>query len=255
MSDNTVKHTDELIIRGNQVYSREYFESPLGNIEKLLDEACNPKTHKILNLMFPSVLRNSWCIGHYFAETPKGFIFVITEIEYFPFPDSHVISTGTEYTLAPYPAAACAEVDFENGLRNTMGHCPKWYPPKNARFFLLTSPQSYDEPHFFMIHSDYEEPLVPRIPNVFNTGRICTGESYFPSIEREETVFDKTRAALDNIRNAPANKDLRENDQLFIKWKKNDEGILKPVDVAWMESYSYNATDERILEFTKTIRP
>ena len=254
MPNNTIKHSDELIIRGDQVFSREYFESPLGNVEELLEEACIQKTHKILNLMFPSILRNPWSIGHYFAETPQGEHFVFTEIEYFPFPDSHAVKREEFYYLCPAPAASASPRDFETGECDAMGNCPKWYPPKNARFFLMTGNHRL-EPFFFMIHLDYEEPIVPKIPNVFNTGRICTGDSYEFCVRVEQDIFNKTRAALDSIRTSPANGDLRENDMDFIKWEKNDEGAMNPVDIEWKSSFGRNATDERIIEFTKTIRP
>lgn len=263
MPESTIQFQDELIIRGGQVFNREIFESPIGDIEKLLEEACIPQTHKILPIQFPSLLRNEWCMGHWFGMTPKNEALVFTEIQYIPFPDAHAVVSGDCYILDFIRSADISSTQWETQEGQTrptrlrMDNCPKWYPPADCRFFIMYQPymvQSTYPPMMFMLHKDEVEPIIPKIPNVFDTGNICTGNTFNRACEAEASVFDKTKAALDTIRIAPANSDLRENDASFIQWKLNDEGHPIQQLIPWEKRFGKNATDSRILEFTQMIR-
>ena len=261
MPENTINYKDELFIRDGQVFNREIFESPIGDIEKLLEEACIPQTHKILPLQFPSLLRNEWCMGHWFGMTPKGENLVFTEIQYIPFKGAHAIRDGDEYTMV-FSTVSIPEDHWEvqNGeslpRRIKLDRCPKWYPPADCRFFIMYHPhdvQYTQPPMLFMLHKGSMEPIVPRIPNVFDTGNICTGESFNQLCQDQMDVFGKTKAALDTIRVAPANQDLRENDSEFIRWKLDEDKNPIQVQIPWLKKFGRDATDSRIIEFTKMI--
>ena len=264
MPESTIKFQDELFIRDGQVFNREIFESPVGDIEKLLEDACLPQTHKVLPLQFPSVLRNEWCMGHWFGVTPKNETIVFTEIQYVPFPDAHAVKTSGGHYILNFSRNRNIPADEwvvqegqEQPTRIRMGNCPKWYPPAHCRFFIMYQPherQSTYEPMLFMVHNNEVEPIIPKIPNVFNTGNICAGDAFNESCNAETDVFGKIKAALDTIRIAPANSDLRENDQLFIQWKLNEDNHPIQQLIPWVSGFGRNATDSRILEFTKMIR-
>ena len=263
MPESTIKYQDELIIRDGQVFNREIFESPVGDVEKLLEEACIPQTHKVLPLQFPSVLRNEWCMGHWFGVTPKNETLVFTEIQYIPFPDAHAVRRGDTYILDFTRDCDISSTQWEvqegqtQPTRIRMDNCPKWYPPANCRFFILyqpTSIQGSHKPMLFMIHKDRIEPIVPRIPNIFDTGNICTGNTFNRACEAETDIFSKIKTALDTIRIAPANSDLRENDSKFIQWKLNDENHPIQQVIPWETRFGRDATDTRILEFTQMIQ-
>ena len=262
MPESTIQFKDELVIRGGQVFNREVFESPVGDIEKLLEEACIPASSKFIPLQFPSLLRNEWCVGHWFGVTPKNEMLVITEIQYIPFPDTHIVKSGDNYTLcfSPIDEVPSSHWEPQEGnppIRFRMDNCPKWYPPERARLFILyqqAARQSSAVPMLFMLHDDHVEPIVPKIPNVFQTGDICTGRTFNSVCDAATGTFEKAKVALDAIRIAPANHDLRENDSDFIQWTINTENPPVQLHVPWQKTFGRNATDSRILEFTKMIR-
>lgn len=265
MPESTINYKDELVIREGQVFNREIFESPLGDIEKLLEAACIPTSNHITPLAFPSLLRHEWCKGHWFGISPKKDLLVFTEIEYIPFPQAYGTYNGGDLYVLEFNRPEATSPIWEHKTSEDkpqhikLEGCPKWYPPHGGRFFIATHYGTSDTsvvypPFLFMLLENSVEPIIPNLPNVFDTGKICTGHSYNHAVRGKADTFDKIRSALDTIRTAPANSDLRNCDKSFIQWKLNDEGEAQQVAIPWSKSNGYEATDSRILDFTRFIK-
>lgn len=246
----------ELIIRGDDVFSRESFETPLGGIEELLQEHLQNGLVSYINLKFPPVL-SKWTTGTYFGQH-KNHLLAYFEVSYFPLTGSCLQKTGdyvNTYIFATKTLQQMEELGYDRlNIREQEGH-PKWTFPEALTAYIMIpfelETNAVSEPYFFTLNENFE-PMMPKFPNIFDTGRICTGESFGNRNDADVRRTDKVpllhlKYALNAIHEAPINNDLRQADSEFAQWDLDG----KQKDLPLNSHHYHQITDDRIVQFAK----
>lgn len=248
----TTKNED-LVIRGNEVFARTEYLTPMGDMDRLIHEVLGKGQYSFLPIMFPPLLR-TWTLGTWFANEPSGkTVLTFTEVAYFPLPGAAQIQygDGDEWQIQPIPD------DGYTGYRTWDN--PKWTPPEGCRMFvmlpwILELRQIDTNPYMFVVENG-TDPYMFKFPNIFDTGRICVGSSFRNRNDEDVSATDNIPLAhikhgLDLIRTTRMNNDLRKNDNEFARWDEDFNQINLPV----LPKHKNTVTDERIIEFTKWIK-
>lgn len=243
--ETTVTQSDEIVLQGDQLFRRDSFLTPIGDINQIIDTKLKEKNHTFLPLQLPPMMKK-WAKGHWFATDPlQKELLCFTEIEYIPFKGARLDSEGTLVFFRagedPTPFR-----DFEE----------KWTPPSGIRTFVMIpwdlETRSIRLPYIFMLPPSAQGPVSPKIVNVYDNGQICTGNNYKNRNDEDVKSTDNLplhhiKYGLNCLHEAPANPDLRDNDRQYMQW--DEEGVQ--IDLPFNSSDWRTVTDVRIVEFYK----
>lgn len=241
----TVTQSDEIILQGDQLFRRDSFLTPIGDINQIIDTKLKEKNYSFLPLQLPPMMKK-WAKGHWFGTDPlQKELLCFTEIEYIPFKGARLDENGTL-------------VFFRNGDDPTpfREFEEKWTPPSDVRTFImipwLLEDKRISAPYIFMLPPSAQGPVTPKIANVHDNGQICTGSDYKNRNDEDVEVRDNLplhhiKYGLNCLHEAPANPDLRDNDRQFMQWDEN--GLQR--DLSFNSSHWRSVTDVRVVEFYK----
>lgn len=234
----TTTEFHEIVLQGNEVFSRNSFLTPLGNIDKLILEKLKEPAYQFLPLCFPPMIDN-WTLGHWFGEDQYSEdILCFTEISYVPLKGAKLDPQGHLYLRRQIPMIEEDELRYFD---------EKWTPPHPVRTFLFTpySPKmaKLGDPYIFACNHPSQGPMSPKIPNVYNTGRICPGREYMAYTSRP--TIESIKCGLECIKDSLVNIDLRSIDKEFMQWDDN----LKQIEIPFNTHHYNDITDARIVAF------
>ena len=241
----TITQSDEIVLQGDQLFRRDSFLTPIGNINQIIDTKLKEKNYDFLPLQLPPMMKK-WAKGHWFGTDPlQKELLCFTEIEYIPFKGARLDEEGTL-------------VFFRDDEDPTLFRKfeEKWTPPSDVRTFVmvpwLLGNKAISTPYIFMLPPSAQGPVAPKIPNVHDNGKICTGTDY--KNRNDEDVKNTDNLPLHHIKyglnclhEAPANPDLRDNDRQYMQW--DEDGVQ--IDIPFNSSHWRSVTDVRVVEFYK----
>ena len=245
---------NELVIKGDHLYKRESFLSPLGNIDHLLNERMKQDVISFLPLKFPPLL-SKWVNWTIFGQLKKQ-LYLISSIQYFPLNGAGMVKNAEGiYRLQ----TALRHGDLPENTTLFSGPA-KWDFPENYKAFVMVpmaANHQLEAPSLFGVLSESISPVTPKLPNIYADGKICTGSSYRSPNEstaiqeNPENTLMYFKHALNNIHSAPINSDLRVEsvDHKFLQWtKENDEPEVQ-LQIPLENKHTYEITDDRIIQF------
>lgn len=164
---------------------------------------------------------------------------VFVPITCFPFPKAKLRidpeadpEDEFKYNLSPYNPTA---VNTQNTVNPaiTPSYCNNNY--KLFLYFAVSQGElnpsknyfSVRDPYLFAVNIETNEPVVVNLPNVFDTGRLCTGTDY-GKIDGETNIRDVVNVLLKELFTSPANSDLMPSDsQRRTHLTYSELGVLK----------------------------
>lgn len=204
-------------------YQRETVMTPIVDQHNLIKACKLGDTMQISNcehrLNFPDRYRPeeinqiSYNLAEYIGVTNTIYAFVA--IRKFKFPNAnlykHTDDNGDEYNLMyPHP------VTEANGFSCTITPA---FDPKYAQLYIMHKIDkrrgingdqfSASNPYLFGITNTDRQPVMFNLPNVFDTGRICTGHDYGRDLTRFHNVTQVVEHLTKELFASPANNDLR----------------------------------------------
>jgi len=242
---HTPTHSTELVIQGDQVYSRDSFMTPVGGINQLIQEHLSKGLASFINLKLPPLL-SKWTTGTWIGELNKTLL-AFCQIDSIPLKGSQQYKQSNDtWTLHLGPIG-----DNTDHYRPHIND-PKMYM-KYPTFVMIPfkiRENALTDPFLFSVIEGKARTL--NLPNIFETGRICTGHSYSNRNDAEILKTDKQplvhiKYGLNQLHEAPVNGDLRGNDREFLQW--DDEGNQKDIEI--QVSHTHTITDDRIIQFVK----
>lgn len=238
--ETNVTKTNRLVLKGDQIFREDVFLTPVGDIGNIIDTKLKENTYFFLPMYLPPMLKK-WVKGHWFGSDPlQKQLLCFTEVEYIPLKGAKLDDDGI------------LELEGEG----TRDFDQKWTPPKGVRPFIMISwdlnLKQITQPILFMLVSGVSDPVTPNIPNVFDTGKICTGSSYKNRNDTDVLNTDNyplhhIKYGLDCLHESPMNKDLRGNDNEFMQWDSDGEQREIPLKSTHFKKVS----DERVVHFFK----
>lgn len=202
--------TTEYLIQGDQIIARDTFTRPVTNVADVIKELNSLSNYVFSKVKLPPLL-SKWTKAHYLgADTNSSVQLLISEVEYFPLPNTYVRANGKlsfQYTNSDTPETKKPLVS------------QKWEFPSNYRVFIIQfadpyssiSPLSIQKPILFL-WKDNSTPLIPKFPNLYGCGNICTGPSYSGrTVDMKDDLLQAFKVGLDVIHTATPNFDLNES--------------------------------------------
>jgi len=268
----------EILIKDNQFILREVKEFPLANEDELIQACLREDDYSMTPIIHPPM--QNWTKGYFTLLSPnRKTIYYFHKLKMFPlnggifrtyehanisriiFPsrDRPVISEeADEEMLSPEGFTNPNGINYKNRgpelQWNTDIACPY------ADFFIcipINLSEAYtdyadgtSDPVFFGVHKTSDLVKIPKFPNVFDHGTICTGNSYRRQIENTKTIHEAVAKLLMNLRTTPSNNDLLNDQEAFDRLVRYDpDGNQLP---AYYDTLTgYTCTFEFILEFVK----
>jgi len=200
-----------------------------------------------------------------FAGSDDDRHYVFREASFFPFrgailePNDYgsyrMSITGTPFGRQSENQIQTRTFNDGNGLR--------WEPFKAGGFKLYYMHtyryykgyvQKHGQPYVFLYHPDLKHSYIPNLPNVYDAGRICTGDDY---TDEETTLHKLLQTNEAELNNSYCNNDLRmttDAEAKFIMY--NELGITLPITDECMPKdgrgnyFFMPSNKEPILEFT-----
>lgn len=77
-------------------------------------------------------------------------------------------------------------------------------------------------PYLFGILKDDKTPVVFNLPNIYDNGRICTGNDYGIDLEQFDNIHSVIKHLTTEIYRSPANNDLRASEEQELKYLRFD---------------------------------
>jgi len=200
-----------------------------------------------------------------FAGSDDDTHYVFREVPYFPFRGA-VLHPNDDGSYRMSITSTPFEIHSENqiqtrGFNDNKGL--RWEPFKAGGFKLYYMytyryhkgyVQNMGQPFVFLYHPDLKHSYIPNLPNVYDAGRICTGDDY----TAEETTLHKLLQTNEaELNNSYCNNDLRmglEAEAQFIMY--DEVGNTLPIDGTNMPKdgkgnyFFMPPNKESILEFT-----
>jgi len=202
--------TTEYLIQGNQIVARDTFTRPVTNVADVIKELNSLSNYIFSQVKIPPLM-SKWTKAHYLGvDSNSGIQLLISEVEYFPLPNAYVRSDGKlsfNYTEEDTPETKKPLVS------------QKWEFPSQYRVFIVQfadpnyaeSPLSVQKPILFL-WKNHSLPLIPKFPNLYGCGNICTGSSYRKrTVNMQNDLLQAFKIGLDVIHTATPNFDLNES--------------------------------------------
>jgi hypothetical protein len=215
-------------------YSREIITSPIVNQEKLIErckfeEQLTVQTMKNrFNLRDPYLSEYLVSTGYYSATYPSvdNSIYAFMPIQCFTFPKANIIKIGgqgnesepraTAYKLYPHQIRESQISEYPDVYKvptvtpcyynNSMQLFVMFKITMHNRTQVLNGFRAYDPILFGVVHST-GEPVIINLPNIFDTGKICTGDS-FGKLDDYDNLHSAIYALGTELQTSPANNDL-----------------------------------------------
>jgi hypothetical protein len=258
-------------------YSREIITTPITNQRNLVERCQFAETLNLnqcvnrLEINDPSSDRSSvpysscYYEGYYDSDYSRKHIYV--PIYAFPFPKADLTKINInfeetvnnngdpsyEYQLTPNQYSR----DFVN--RVIPKYTPRFYSEAHQLYVhFIIADSNYQNgligtrtvgyPTLFGVNRTTKEPVAIDLPNVYDTGKICTGDSYGQIDDRSElSTHDIVRHTMKELFSSPANTDLYPNDafvKAYLMFNSEGEALLPPTRTSSGISNPY-ATKER----------
>lgn len=243
--ETTITQSHEIILQGDQLFRRDSFLTPIGDVNRIIDTKLKEKAYSFLPLQLPPMM-SKWTKGHWFGTDPlQKELLCFTEIEYIPF-------KGARLNHGGFLAFFHRNIDRSDYREFE----EKWTPPPGVRTFIMIpwelGMMRIRKPLLFMLPPSAQGPVTPNIPNVHDNGDICTGGDYRNRNDEDVKALDNfplhhIKYGLNCLHDAPANSDLRDNDADFMQWDDDGVQVLLP----FTSSHWRAISDARIVEFYK----
>lgn len=230
-------------------YSREVITTPIVNQHMLVDR-CKFKEELIVqdNLnrfeikdtdtsrSVQMTYANGYYEGFYKNNQLAKHIFV--PITSFPFPKANIIHVQEEATANPsynYKLHPRASGQLTEGVIQTP-MTPYYSSPYYKMFLFFSVTQSSNSissnsfsvsaPFLFAVNKETKEPAVLNLPNIFETGKICTGDDY-GSLAGAKHIRAVVEKVTKELFTSPANTDLFPPSSQYSKHLMyNEMGVL-----------------------------
>lgn len=229
-------------------YSREVITTPITDQHQLV-ERCkfkeelivqnNLNRFEIKDTDVSKAINTTYASGYFegFYKNSVSTKHIFVPITCFPFPkaliklDEDVHNDEFKYTLFPHQAnldderfksTPCTPYYFNNYYQLFI-----FLPVTQGRLTEFKNSFGAAAPYLFAVNKETKEPVVINLPNVFETGKICTGDSY-GDLDGETSIKGSVRSILNELFTSPANTDLMPS-QLQIRQHLtyNRVGLLK----------------------------
>jgi hypothetical protein len=255
--ENTI--TEEIILQPDgKFYKRKAVTTYLMSQEEAIQKVKAKPIYQVCPIPFTE--EGNTFFSSYAGDDTHAFYYT-TEIGQYPFPGAHLepledSEGNTKYLICPANAA----LPEQGGIRNNqLEQVPAYQPNSDERLFI-TNRYTYDdreiiadEPTLFLYDADTEKSYSLNLPNIFDGGRICTGNS----IPRSITGYAPQSlgfhiARIQHIMTSLANNDLRSRDleykHLHFDIVGKHLNPVKPKDGS--KSFFQEITNEQVLLFT-----
>jgi hypothetical protein len=267
---NETEKTHQYVIRGDEVFRQDTFETKIDTMDKLMSEAFEPKRYNFIPMMMPPMLQKM-VYGHTFGTTPsQEQLLCYTEIYHFPFhgaclkrhpntrtsrkergygEDEHFNYVDDDtWVLDTEYIDSHTQNREKNGILS-----PKnlvWDIPEGFRAFLLMpmslSKQELTHPYLCFTDMDMNNPRIPKLTNIMDSGVVCTGSSFLELNNGGKEPMELIRAGLNCVRTAPMNDHQRQNDTEFVQF--NSKGESLPTKMKH-DHFHGIISDERLIEY------
>ena len=257
-------------------YSREVITTPIVNQHKLV-ERCkfadeliiqnNLNRFEIGDTDASKEIKNTYSYGYYegFYKTNDQQKHIFVPLMSFPFPKAKIQKYTSDELPEMYQLLPTGHANSPSDVITT-----KMTPYYYSRFinmyvyFNLTQLRYSDasncyrvsEPYLFGVTRESNEPVVINLPNIFETGKICTGDSYgdVGGLIHTREVVTKV---ITELTTSPANWDLYPPESQFTKHLMyNEMGVLQEPDekynVIKENGFFSPCTRSQIVDFCKT---
>lgn len=211
-------------------YSREVVTTPITDQQQLV-ERCkfkqelivpnNLSRFKIADTDESKEVEINYASGYFegFYKDASSSKYVFVPINCFPFPkaliklDQEVSVHNDEYKYTLHPARANLADERFKSTPFTPHYFNNYYqlfimlPITQGRLSEFKNSFSTTAPYLFAVNKETKEPVVINLPNIFETGKICTGDDY-AYISEETSLRGVVRKLLTELVTSPANTDL-----------------------------------------------
>ena len=214
-------------------YSRETITTPITGQQDLIDRCKTEPTlniHPSLNLIDvldrdpDSEVKQRFALGYYEgsynhegATNVHKHVFV--KLSAFPFPKANLWKEADEdgeltgkYLLRP------SRIDNDNpralAYKSTLSYSSKKHDlyvtfsvAQSTNYARYKNTFSVSVPYLFGINRETGEPVCMDLPNIYETGKICTGDSY-GNLEDCQNIHEVVCSIVNDLCSSPANYDL-----------------------------------------------
>jgi hypothetical protein len=258
-------------------YSREVITTPIVNQHKLV-ERCkfadelliqnNRNRFSIEDTDVTKQIKSTYSYGYYegFYKTSDQQKHIFVPLMSFPFPKAkiHKYSADGEPELYRLYPNGNSPVTQSNVINTPM--TPYYFSRfiDMYVFFTLTQQPYSDarntyrvsEPYLFGVTKESKEPVVINLPNVFETGKICTGDS-FGDVGGLNHTREVVTKVITELTTSPANWDLYPPDSQFTKHLMyNEMGVLQEPDAKYNvikeNGFFSPCTRSQVVDFCKS---
>lgn len=257
--ENTI--TEEIILQPDgKFYKRKAVTTYLMSQEEAIQKVKAKPIYQVCPI--PIDADGFTYFSSYAGDESHGF-YITSEIGQYPFPGAHLEPRqdndgNTRYILCMQrPGDTLPDDVIRN---NDLQHSPAYQPNTNERMFITMRYTFEDndiqtgEPMLFLYDSVTEKSYALNLPNIFDGGRICTGNDW----PRHRSGYIKQALNLhleqmDHIMNSLANNDLRSRDLEMRHLTFDVEGkhinVVPPSEGS--KSFFQEITNEQILLYTE----
>jgi hypothetical protein len=212
-------------------YTREVITTPIAHQKDIVMRCkSKPELHlnNALNLFDlvdkdpDSVIKQRFATGYYegFYDNETRIKHIFVPVSKFPFPKANLFIrqfTDNEHNRQDYYCLYPTRVNNDDARFKKYTNTLSFTSRHHQLYIYFSLTQGYQtsslnnfiagHPYLFAIDNDTKEPSVMDLPNVYDTGRICTGDSY-GNLSEIKSTYDAVIKILDELFSSPANADL-----------------------------------------------
>jgi hypothetical protein len=252
--------TEEIILQPDgKFYKRKSVTSYLMSQEEAIQKVKAKPIYQVCPM--PLGEEASTFFSSYAGDNSSAF-YLTTEIGQYPFPGAHLHPEEDQDGNRKYLLLMDRDINNlpEAAIPNSeLEHVPAYQPNTNERLFI-TIRYTYDdrdintdEPMLFLYDGVSEKSYALNLPNIFDGGRICTGNAWPRHITGYvRNALGLHNAQINDIMTSFANNDLRNKPLEFKHLHFNTVGKhLNPVPPSEGNKHFFQEiTNEQILLFT-----
>ncbi len=249
----------EFILRSDgKFYKRTTVISPVQNADQMLSAVKDdgiPVVYPFNQLLNLPAIGKSFNVQSMLYSNQTNHVYTITELNEFPFPESWLAKPddGDHYNLG----VNNTDRDY-TGPRSLI-----WNPTvDNLKLYLLVSinfkEYSICNPILFVVDQT-KTPYVPNIPNVYDDGRICTGDDYKKEFRNKDEAMLIHAENMYNMYRTPCNNDLRNHavEKQYIKFT-GDGSTIPTLETPGIISdndfrFYIKCTNSKVIDFLKNV--
>lgn len=223
-------------------YSREVITTPVVGQADLINRC---KVAPTLNI-FPvinnidlldsdeqSQIKQRFVLGYYEGtysnDAASNLKYIYVKLSAFPFPKANLVkqfNENAEFTerCSLHPSRISSNLPNVIPYTNTLSYFSRMHDlyitfSLSQGTYYKSHKNSYavSVPYLFGVHKTTKEPVCINLPNVFETGKICTGDDY-GDVGECYTVYDAVRKVITDLCSSPANHDLFPSNEQVLKY-------------------------------------